>query len=349
MGKRIAICFSSVPFIRGGAELCAESLKAELTSRGFNADIVSIPFQWDPRPELLKNILMWRLLNIERVAGSPVDLVIGTKFPSYMVKHPNKVAWLFHQHRAVYDLYGTQYSDFDPKSPEDLKVRSKIIGADNVSLGECRGLYSIARNTSDRLKRFNNLESTPIYHPPKLRGRYYCDRYGDYILSVGRLEGLKRVDLLLQALAYTERGVKCIIAGTGGLEGYLKQTANDLGLKDRVRFAGQVSDEELLKLYAGCFATYFAPFDEDYGYITLESFLSKKPVITCRDSGGVLEFARHDVNAKVADSPEPKAFGSYINELYNDTAKCKRLGEAGYSAVKDISWDSVIKRLTATI
>lgn len=347
--KRVAICFSSVPFIKGGAEHCAQSLYREMRNRDFEVEIVSIPFQWEPKAEIVKNMVIWRMLNIDRIAGGNVDLVIATKFPSYILKHPNKVTWLFHQHRAIYDLYGTRYSDFDASNPSDVEIRKQIINADNSSLSESKALFTIANNVSNRLLQHNRIKSIPLYHPPMHYGKYYCEDFGDYILSVGRLETLKRIDLLLNAMKYVDKGIKCVIAGTGGLEGYLKSLVKELGIADRVKFLGFVNDEDLLKLYAGCFSVYFAPYDEDYGYITLEAFLSKKPLVTCADSGGVLEFAVHDVNAFIAGQAEPQLIADYINTLHRNPGLCKKLGNNGYEKVKNISWDNVIKQLTSTI
>jgi len=347
--KRIIVTFASTPFIRGGAEICVESLCVELKKRGYLVEMISIPFQWSPKVEIVKNIMAWRMLNLEKIAGNSVDLLIATKFPSYVTKHSNKVTWLFHQHRAVYDLFGTAYSDFDRHSSDDEMIRDQIIRVDNKTLVESKGIYSIAKNTSERLKHYNGIKSTPMYHPPKLKGKYCCQNYGDYILSVGRLEGLKRIDLLLRSLSYTDKHIRCIIAGTGGMEFHLKQLAKELKLAGRVEFVGYVDDEKLIELYANCFAVYFAPFDEDYGYITLEAFLSKKPVVTCCDAGGVLEFAEHDVNGKIAKQAEAHLLGEHITELYNDKSYCEYLGTNGFRKVKNINWDDVIKNLTATI
>ena len=348
--KRIAITFAPVPFIKGGAEIHVESLLTELQKRGFQAEIVSIPFQWNPKIEIVKNAIMWRTLNISEIAGQPVDLVIATKFPSYVINHPNKITWLFHQHRAIYELYGTPYSDFSPNDRQDLKVRDQIIKIDNKTLSESKKIFTNAQNTGNRLKLYNGLESEVLYHPPKHYGKYYCEEYGDYILSVGRLEGLKRVELLISAMQYTDKNIKCLIAGTGGLEPYLKQLTNELKLKNRVKFLGFVDDTELLRLYANSLGVFFAPYDEDYGYITLEAFLSKKPVITCTDSGGVMEFAEHEVNALVANQPNPEEFAELINRLYHKRNTLARdLGNNGYPKVKDINWDNVIEKLTFSL
>jgi glycosyltransferase involved in cell wall biosynthesis len=343
------ICFSSTPFVQGGAELHVQSLDRELKSRGFEVDMVNIPFQQEPKEEILKNVIAWRLLKLDKWGLKPVDLVISTKFPSYTVKHPNKVTWLIHQHRPIYDLYGTIYSDFDPNNPDDRSLRDKIARIDYKTLNESRMIYTNSKNTGKRLKQFNNIDSTPLYHPPKHYGKYHCDGYGEYILSVGRLEPIKRVDLLINAMRHMDRGIKCIIVGSGIMDSHINKMVRDYGLQDRVQIRGFVDDEELLRLYANCFSVYYAPYDEDYGYVTIESFLSKKPVITCRDSGGILEFAENDINSRIAEKPDALEIAQCADQLYNNTTMCKKFGEQGYSLVKDITWDNVIEKLTATI
>ncbi|MMZ64119.1 D-inositol-3-phosphate glycosyltransferase [compost metagenome] len=120
-----------------------------------------------------------------------------------------------------------------------------------------------------------------------------------------------------------------------------------LGLTDRVKFLGFVEDKQLLELYANCLAVYFAPYDEDYGYVTLEAFLSSKPVITLNDTGGVLEFVQNEVNGYV--SKNSLEISEKISYLYQNKQVAKGFGFSGYEMVKHISWDDVIDRLTETI
>ena len=64
----------------------------------------------------------------------------------------------------------------------------------------------------------------------------------------------------------------------------------ELGLTNQVTWLGVVSEEQKCEWYANSLGVVFPPLDEDYGYVTLEAMLSSKPVITCADSGGPLEF-----------------------------------------------------------
>jgi glycosyltransferase involved in cell wall biosynthesis len=90
---------------------------------------------------------------------------------------------------------------------------------------------------------------------------------------------------------------------------------------------------------------YFAPRDEDYGYITLEAFLSRKPVITAADSGGPLEFVEDGENGIVLPSLQPEETAVAMESLLSDRDRCDRFGDAGYIRVKDIGWDHVIRVL----
>ena len=88
---RIAVCRPQVPFVYGGAELVADQLAAQLRVRGHEADVVTVPFKWYPGTRVLDQAFLWRLLDLTEADGHPIELVIATKFPSYGVRHPNKV------------------------------------------------------------------------------------------------------------------------------------------------------------------------------------------------------------------------------------------------------------------
>jgi glycosyltransferase involved in cell wall biosynthesis len=345
--KTVLVCAVQAPFIVGGAEILVSELRQNLERRGFRVDVVNVPFKWYPVSELVRQALAWRLLDVTESNGTRVDLVIPTKFPSYLVRHTRKVTWLFHQHREAYDLFGTEFCSFTD-SPEDRQVREAIQSMDTKALSECRSVFTISRNVADRLGRYNGLEAVPLYPPPQHLGRYRSDAYGDYLFYAGRLDRLKRLDLALDAMKRVRSGARLKIAGTGPLEPELRKQSERLGLGDRVELLGFVSDADLVDLYAGCRAAYYAPLNEDYGYVTVESFLSRKPVVTTTDAGGPLEFVDGDTGI-VAD-PDPEAIACAVDALWaKPESRLREMGEAGRLRVKDISWDHVIDRLTESI
>jgi glycosyltransferase involved in cell wall biosynthesis len=342
--RGICLCSVQAPFVVGGAEILVAELASALKSRGFLVDVVNIPFKWYPVSDIVRQALIWRFADLTESNGVPIDMVIPTKFPSYLVKHPLKVTWLFHQHREVYDLYGTPYCSFTD-DPEEQEIRQAIMRMDGKTLRESKRIFTISKNVSARLQRFNGIGSEPLYPPPHYAGRYREGEFGDYALFAGRLEPLKRCELLVEAFRHVEPGARLLVAGRGPQLENLERQAERLGLSDRVRFLGFVPENELLDLYAGAFGVVYAPVDEDYGYVTVEAFLSGKPVITCSDSGGTLEFVEDGATGFVVD-PDPQAVASAVNRLFADKRRAKEMGAAGRPRVLGIGWERVIDALT---
>ena len=341
--RTILVCEAQVPFVHGGAEVHVRELTRELRARGYDAELVSVPFKWYPKEEILPHAAAWRLLDLSESNGRPIDLVIASKFPSYFVRHPNKVAWLIHQYRAAYELCGTVYSDFG-HTESDVGLRDTLIRLDTEMLGECRRLFTNARNTAARLLKFNALQAEPLYHPPRLAPRLAPGAYGDYILSVGRIESVKRVDLIVRAMARCDGALRLVIAGDGTQRRNVEQVAEEAGVADRVTFLGAVDDDQLIALYRDALAVVYPPFDEDFGYVTIEAFLARKPVVTCVDSGGPNEFVVDGVNGFVCE-PEPEALAGAVAALAADRRRAAALGDAGYDVARRITWDGVIEKL----
>ncbi len=338
---RVLVCTAQVPFASGGAERHAEGLVREIVAAGHEVELVRLPFKWYPRAEILTSALAWRLLDLSEADGKRVDLVIPLKFPSYLVRHENKVVWLIHQFRQAYDRFGTAESDFTA-SPEDTRWRELIAETDRTGLTEARKIFTNARNTADRLARFNGIEAEALYHPPPLAGRYRTEVAQGFALAAGRLDAWKRVDLAIGAAAAGK--FRLVIAGDGADRARLEALARRSGAD--VRFTGRVSDDELLRLYATSSVVIFPPADEDYGYIALEAFLSKKPVVTCTDSGGPLEFVVDGENGRVVP-PDAAALGGAVAELLANEKKASELGERGFERVRDIRWDHAVRALLA--
>jgi glycosyltransferase involved in cell wall biosynthesis len=341
--RRILVADAHVPFVTGGAELHVRSLIDVLRQRGHDVDLVALPFRSQPKEDLLAQAAAWRLLDLSSSNSQPVDLLIATRFPTYFARHPRKVAWVIHQHRAAYELCGTPYSDFE-HTEGDVGLRRRLFELDARMLGECRHVFANSNNTARRLQTFNGVPAEGLYHPPPLADRLRPGPYGDYVLVVGRIENVKRVDLAIAAMVHVPRPVKLIVAGEGSQRAAAERSVAEHGLHDRVVFTGAIGGDDLINLYAGALAVVYAPFDEDYGYVTLEAFLCAKPVITATDSGGTLEFVVNDRTGFVC-APEPAAIGTAIAGLAADRARAAQLGEAGLARARQITWDGVVERL----
>jgi glycosyltransferase involved in cell wall biosynthesis len=107
-----------------------------------------------------------------------------------------------------------------------------------------------------------------------------------------------------------------------------------------------VDDETLLGLYADALAVVYVPYDEDFGYVTLEGFLARKPVITAVDSGGPLEFVVDDVNGAVV-APDADAIAAAINRYAGARRTAAAHGDSGWARARQITWDGVIEKLVS--
>jgi glycosyltransferase involved in cell wall biosynthesis len=338
---RVAVCHPQVPFSHGGAELLAETLVGELRQRGHDTELVTVPFKWYPGAQVLRNALLWRLLDLEEIQGGRIDLVVATKFPSYAVRHSHKVVWLVHQFRQAYELDGTDLGQFGPE-PFDRAARRAVHRLDATALGEARRLFAISGNVADRLRRSLGLD-VEVLRPPPQRLAYRCESYGDFVLSVGRLDRAKRVDLLLEAAA-AERELKVVVVGEGPDRERLENLAGTLELNGRVTFTGRVEDDALADLYARCLAVFYAPVDEDFGFVPYEAFLSEKPIVTTRDAGGPLEVVA-DGETGVVSEPTPVGIATALTFLAKNVEQARARGRAGKAVAERLTWDTVVDRL----
>jgi glycosyltransferase involved in cell wall biosynthesis len=339
---RIAVCAPQVPFERGGTEVLVETLTEQLRRRDHEVELVRIPFKWYPGPRPLREALLWRLVDLEEAQGRPIETVIATKFPSYAIRHPNKIVWLVHQFRQAYELDRTELGQFGDDPLDRATVRA-IHRLDRTTLGEARRLFAISRNVADRLQRSTGLDAEVLVPPPQQLAYRSSDGVGTFILSVGRLDRAKRIDLLLEAAAL-DRSLQVVVAGDGPDRERLEQLSAEHDLDGRVRFAGRVAENELVDLYAECLAVYYAPIDEDLGLVPYEAFLSEKPVVTTRDAGGPLEVVVDRENGIVCE-PAPAAVAEACSWLAANPEQARACGLAGKRAAERVTWDAVIEKL----
>jgi glycosyltransferase involved in cell wall biosynthesis len=331
---RIAVCRPQVPFARGGAEIFTDELAHQLRARGHEADVVSVPFKWYPGQRVLTQAFLWRLLDLTESDGRPIDLVVATKFPSYCVRHPNKVVWLLHQFRQAYELDRTDLGQFS-ESAEDRATRRRVQRLDETALREARKVFATSGNVAGRLERSTGITAEVLPHPPQQLA-YRTDAYEPFVFSVGRLDRAKRIDLLIEAAA--RQDVDVVIAGEGPDRERLESLANG-----RARFTGRVTEEELADLYARCRAVFYAPVDEDFGMVPFEAFLAEKPVVTTTDAGGPLDVVRDRETGRVVE-PTVEAVAAALTITEDDA---RAWGRAGKALAERVTWDHAIDRLLA--
>ena len=289
---------------------------------------------------VLDHAFVWRLLELQEPPGQPIDLAIATKFPSYGLRHPNKVVWLLHQFRQAYDFDRTEFGQFS-ESPLDRATRLAIERFDRVAFGEAKRIFATSGNVAGRLKRYNGLDAQVLPHPPQ-KLAYRTDGYEGFVLSVNRLDSYKRIDLLIEA-ASAVPGLRAVIVGDGPERGRLEQLAS--GMNGRIEFTGRVDAGRLADLYARCLAVYYAPVDEDFGMVPYEAFLSGKPVLTTHDAGGRSTSCAR-VRPESWSRPRRASLAracAHLVEAHPDEART--LGEAGRVVAERVTWDACIDAL----
>jgi len=348
---RILIANVQVPFVRGGAELHAEGLRQALEKHGHKAELIKLPFKWYPADVLPDQMLAMRLFDLSTFHGHDIDRLICLKFPAYLLRHERKVAWILHQHRDAYDMWdtGTGALNWHHRGRE---IRDLIRHADrNCFTEECKAVYANSRNVARRLQHYNDISIPHLYHPPSRAEEFRCEENEPYLLFPSRLSEIKRQHLAIEAMAHVRSAGKLVLVGEPDSETYkerLESLVEEHGIQDRVEFRGFVDEQEKLSLYGNCRAVIFPPVDEDYGYVTLEAMLSSKPVITCPDSGGVMEFVE-DGRSGIVSAPEASELGHAFERMLAEPLTAVEMGREGFEIYRasDISWDRVVDTLTS--
>jgi glycosyltransferase involved in cell wall biosynthesis len=340
----ICVVTSSPPFAEGGHLVMARELVRALREEGHDTGLVITPqnrFGQQGSAYLAAWCTDVQMAHEER----KVDQVISLRFPGYAVQHPNHILWLNHRMREYYDLWDQFSSHLSWKGRIKEGMRRALIHrVDKHLFNKMQRRYVISTTVQARLRRFGGIQSTVLYPPPPKRD-YRHESYGNYLFGVSRLSPLKRFDLVLRALAEpVAAGIPFVIAGEGAELERLRGLAGHLGIEDRVKFVGRLSDKEMIEHFARCRAVVFPPFNEDYGFVTVEAFMCGKPVITCADSGGPSELVRDGENGYVTD-PAPEALAVAMRKLTDDRNLAQRLGEAGHAMATQMTWSKAIQEL----
>ncbi|HZP90906.1 MAG TPA: glycosyltransferase family 4 protein [Actinomycetota bacterium] len=346
---RIAVCHPQTPFVHGGAETHAQQLVAALREAGHEAELVLVAGKWYPGAELVHQMAVWRSLDLSESNGLPIDAVIPLKFPAYLVPHERKIVWLIHQHRTAYELWDhPEYADLSRQGDGAL-VRQMIHSADRVALGEAKRVFANSRNVARRLWDSLRIPAEPLYHRSPMTEALLeapAGPVGDEVVFPSRFEGLKRQSLAVEAMRHVRSGVRLVLVGRGPDEAALRRQIEEHELSSRVRIEVGPSDERLRELLLGALAVYYGPFDEDYGYVTLEGFAARRPVVTLSDSGGPLEFVIDGETGMVVP-PDPRAIAEAFDRLHADRGLAERLGRTGRDLIERQvpPWPEVVARL----
>lgn len=345
--KNILVVTSRLPFVYGGNELLAKELVEELRKRDFNADLFYTPSNRFGR-QFSSYLANWSFDGQLSGLDSKIDRIITMRYPSYAVRHPDHICWHNHWMREYYDLWENFYSTVkSPIAKLKERIRKRAIHfADAYFLKKVR-IYAQSKNIQHRLLKFLNLNSEVLYPPPSSRLIPSETMPENLILCVARFTPQKRVNLLISALALIANlPFKCLLAGSGPLEDQLKKEVSDYNLNKRVEFLGFVDFDTLNQLYSQSLMVFNAPYDEDYGLVTVEAMKMRKAVITCADSGGAAELVQEGKTGFILPS-NPEIIAQAMKKLLENPELAIKMGEEGAKAIQHITWDYTIAKLTS--
>jgi glycosyltransferase involved in cell wall biosynthesis len=342
---KVLVVNNMAPFIWGGAEELAAHLQKNLVASGHEAEVLRIPFRWDPPGQIPAQMLMARAFELFNV-----DHVIALKFPAYLVRHPHKTLWLLHQYRQAYDLFDSGDSNLT-NSPAHDAIRGVIKQADDACFQESRRIFTNSETTRRRLAHYNGVEAEVLPPPLNDPELFTGGASEGYVFAGGRINAMKRQHVLVEAMAYAPKHVRLVVAGppdTPDDAARLRRLVERLGLQDRVKLDLRfLSRQELATYVNQALACAYLPYDEDsLGYVTMEAAAAGKALITTRDSGGVLGLVSHGETGWVAE-PQARAIADALAQAAASPAATRERGAAARHrwTQLDLTWAKTIARL----
>jgi glycosyltransferase involved in cell wall biosynthesis len=344
---RVLIVNNMAPFVWGGAEELAVHLTRALVEAGHDAEVVRIPFRWDPAAGIPAQMLLVRGLELTNV-----DRVIALKFPAYLIRHPDKTIWLLHQYRQAYDLIESGHSNI-PEGEDGDEIRRIIKGADDETFRESRRIFANSEVTCDRLARNNGFRAE-VLRPPLNDAELFTGGPADgYVFAGGRVNAMKRQHLLVEALAAAPNAPRLVIGGPPDMRedgDRLRRMVEGLGLADRVVLDLRYMPRGELAAYVnGASAVACLPLDEDsLSYVAMEAAAAGKPVLATTDSGGVLGLAR-DLETGWVVAPDAASLAGALERIATDAPKAAELGAAARELWTGmaLTWPQTVERLLA--
>lgn len=210
---------------------------------------------------------------------------------------------------------------------------------------------------SEMLTRFRpKVESLPLgldlipFRSPSPVALAHADRFrrdlpGPLWLSVGRLIYYKALDVALRALVHVPGTL--LVVGTGPMESAWKGLAAELGVADRVRWLGRVSDDELVGAYHAANAYWFPSNarSEGFGLVQVEAMACGCPVInTDIPASGVSWVCRHDEEGLTVPVNDPSAFAAAARRLATDPGLRERLSATARRRAEEFDWMTMGER-----
>lgn len=184
-----------------------------------------------------------------------------------------------------------------------------------------------------------------IYSKDECREKLNLSPEKKIILFFGSLVKYKGPDVLLKAFSIVLKEVpdaELIFAGRGEMKDYLLKLANELNIKDYVKFIGFV-DENKKPLYYKAVDIFCLPstnMGESFGIVNLEAMASGVPVISS-NLGGIPDIINDGENGLLVDPGDFKSLANSIIYLLQNEDIKNEMGACGKRKSREYSWDKI--------
>lgn len=374
---------SPVPFTIGGAEKLWWGMLQHLNQySGVQVELIKVPSPEGSFWDLMESYRTFSELDLAHF-----DRVISTKYPAWMVQHPDHHCYLQHRLRGLYDTYHFSGCPevFTTNDPALLPLNRFMDKAypTHADLPEFWCLLADARNAApadafafpgaltrkivhfldsialskESIKRFSaishNVKNRKDYFPAGVDvtvSHHPSDISGLSAESYDHFFTISRLDHPKRIALLVEAFMKT----KGDVEfriagtGPEEENLKALAASDpRIKFLGRITDAQVIEEYNKARCVPFIPYDEDYGLITIEAMQAGKPVITAEDSGGSNEFVQNGINGYSVPT-HADALAEAMQHLIDDPALAQTMGEKAAETVAYISWDNTLKLFLET-
>jgi glycosyltransferase involved in cell wall biosynthesis len=307
----------------------------------------------------------------DRLDTRPYDLVISTQPPSIAHRHPRHLSVFSHHMRVFYDLEEVYLrAGFSPDPALHQRAAQLVRELDQPRYEAVAWFLAASDVVAERLRRFNGRSNTSVYLAGMAVGDEDTIRRDPTppgtgaVLNVGRQEFTKRTELAVAA-AHLLPERELAVVGYGGRNAWAKAvdhrlsqpgadahhlTDEDLwcntglgappvpdGHASNVTFHTAATDEVLERLYREAPCVVAPAYDEDYGLTAVEAMHHGRPLVVCRDGGGLADLVEDGVTGLVVE-PTPQAIADAVEQLVRDRDLAATLGAAARARAGEISW-----------
>ncbi len=182
---------------------------------------------------------------------------------------------------------------------------------------------------------------TKVFHPRQDTGavaaKYQIATDRPVLIYVGRLDGEKRLDLIISALPLIklQQNVQLVMVGSGKAMNDLKAQANKLGVADDIIFTGYIDEDEKPVIYNAASVFVISSPAELQSIVTLEAMATGLPIISV-DVAALKELCHDDQNGFLFPRDDFKALAERVNKLLPDKALMSSFSKESMNIVQSL-------------